>query len=93
VLADFVAAMTRHICNRRPDTDERPRHVGGKGAEPRTGRNPATGETIQIKASKKVDDVTMRARNEACGWRSRWTRKTTAYGEDRSDIKILSQAN
>ena len=54
LLADFVAAMTTHL-----QTGARIRMSGlgtlevkARGA--RTGRNPATGETIQIKASKKV---------------------------------------
>lgn len=54
LLADFVSAMTTHL------------HAGArirmsglgtlevKSRAARTGRNPATGETIQIKASKKV---------------------------------------
>jgi DNA-binding protein HU-beta len=50
----FVAAMTAHL--KRGD---RIRMSGlgileGKARAARTGRNPATGETIQIKASKKV---------------------------------------
>jgi DNA-binding protein HU-beta len=54
LLADFVAAMTTHL-----QAGARIRMSGlgtlevkARGA--RTGRNPATGETIQIKASKKV---------------------------------------
>jgi DNA-binding protein HU-beta len=54
LLADFVAAMTSHL-----QAGARIRMSGlgtlevkTRGA--RTGRNPATGETIQIKASKKV---------------------------------------
>jgi DNA-binding protein HU-beta len=51
---DFVAAMTAHL--KRGD---RIRMSGlgileVKARAARTGRNPATGETIQIKASKKV---------------------------------------
>lgn len=54
LLADFVSAMTTHL------------HAGArirmsglgtlevKSRAARTGRNPATGESIQIKASKKV---------------------------------------
>jgi DNA-binding protein HU-beta len=54
MLADFVAAMTTHL--KRGD---RIRMSGlgileVKSRAARTGRNPATGETIQIKASKKV---------------------------------------
>jgi DNA-binding protein HU-beta len=54
LLADFVAAVTRHL-----QQGDRLR-LGGLGTlevkarAARTGRNPATGETIQIKASKKV---------------------------------------
>jgi len=54
LLADFVAAVTRHL--RQGDR----LRLGGLGIlevktrAARTGRNPATGETIQIKASKKV---------------------------------------
>ena len=54
LLADFVAAMTTHL-----QAGARIRMSGlgtlevkARGA--RTGRNPATGETIHIKASKKV---------------------------------------
>ena len=54
LLADFVAAVTRHL-----QQGDRLR-LGGLGTlevkarAARTGRNPATGATIQIKASKKV---------------------------------------
>lgn len=54
LLADFVAAMTKHL-----QAGARIRMSGlgtlevkARGA--RSGRNPATGETIQIEASKKV---------------------------------------
>ncbi len=54
LLADFVAAVTMHL-------KEGPRlRVSGlgilevKSREARMGRNPATGEPIQIKASRKV---------------------------------------
>jgi DNA-binding protein HU-beta len=54
LLADFVAAMTAHL-----KQGDRIRMSGlgileVKARAARTGRNPATGETIQIKASKKV---------------------------------------
>jgi DNA-binding protein HU-beta len=54
LLADFVAAMTTHL-----KQGDRIRMSGlgileVKARAARTGRNPATGETIQIKASKKV---------------------------------------
>jgi nucleoid DNA-binding protein len=54
LLADFVAAMTTHL-----KQGDRIRMSGlgileVKNRTARTGRNPATGETIQIKASKKV---------------------------------------
>ena len=54
ILADFVAAMTTHL-----KQGDRIRMSGlgileVKTRAARTGRNPATGETIQIKASKKV---------------------------------------
>ena len=54
MLADFVAAMTTHL-----KQGDRIRMSGlgileVKTRAARTGRNPATGETIQIKASKKV---------------------------------------
>ncbi len=54
LLADFVAAMTTHL-----KEGDRIRMSGlgileVKARAARMGRNPATGETIQIKASKKV---------------------------------------
>jgi DNA-binding protein HU-beta len=54
LLADFVGAMTTHL-----KQGDRIRMSGLGTLEVRTraarmGRNPATGETIQIKASKKV---------------------------------------
>jgi DNA-binding protein HU-beta len=54
LLADFVSAMTSHL-----QSGARIRMSGlgileVKSRPARTGRNPATGETIQIKASKKV---------------------------------------
>ncbi len=54
MLADFVAAVTTHL-----KQGDRIRMSGlgileVKTRAARTGRNPATGETIQIKASKKV---------------------------------------
>jgi DNA-binding protein HU-beta len=54
LLTDFVAAMTSHL-----QAGARIRMSGLGTLEvkirgARTGRNPATGETIQIKASKKV---------------------------------------
>lgn len=54
LLADFVAAMTIHL-----KQGDRIRMTGlgileVKARAARVGRNPATGETIQIKASKKV---------------------------------------
>ena len=54
ILADFVAAMTTHL-----KQGDRIRMSGlgileVKTRAARTGRNPATGEIIQIKASKKV---------------------------------------
>jgi DNA-binding protein HU-beta len=54
LLADFVAAMTAHL-----KQGDRIRMSGlgileVKARAARTGRNPATGEAIQIKASKKV---------------------------------------
>jgi DNA-binding protein HU-beta len=54
LLADFVAAMTTHL-----KQGDRIRMSGlgileVKARAARMGRNPATGETIQIKASKKV---------------------------------------
>ncbi|MDQ2761947.1 MAG: HU family DNA-binding protein, partial [Pseudomonadota bacterium] len=54
LLADFVAAMTTHL-----KQGDRIRMSGlgileVKTRAARTGRNPATGETIQIKAIKKV---------------------------------------
>ena len=54
LLADFVAAMTTHL-----KQGDRVRMSGlgileVKSRAARAGRNPATGETIQIKASKKV---------------------------------------
>ena len=54
LLADFVAVMTKHLAQ-----GERIRMSGlgileVKTRAARTGRNPVTGESIQIKASKKV---------------------------------------
>jgi DNA-binding protein HU-beta len=54
MLADFVAAMTSHL-----KQGDRIRMSGlgileVKNRAARTGRNPATGQAIQIKASKKV---------------------------------------
>jgi DNA-binding protein HU-beta len=54
LLADFVAAMTTHLKH-----GDRIRRSGlgileVKNRAARIGRNAATGETIQIKASKKV---------------------------------------
>ena len=54
LLADFVAAMTKHLAQ-----GERIRMSGlgileVKTRAARTGRNPATGESIQIRASKKI---------------------------------------
>ena len=54
LLADFVASMTTHL-----KQGDRIRMSGlgtleVKARAARMGRNPATGETIQIKASKKV---------------------------------------
>jgi DNA-binding protein HU-beta len=54
LLADFVAAMTTHL-----KQGDRIRMSGlgileVKARAARAGRNPATGETIQIKASKKI---------------------------------------
>ena len=54
LLADFVAAITTHL-----QQGDRIRMSGlgvleVKSRAARTGRNPATGEAIQIKASKKV---------------------------------------
>jgi DNA-binding protein HU-beta len=54
LLVDFVAAMTMHL-----KQGDRIRMSGVgilevKARAARMGRNPATGETIQIKASKKV---------------------------------------
>jgi len=54
LLADFVAAVTTHL-----KQGDRIRMSGlgileVKAREARMGRNPATGETMQIKASKKV---------------------------------------
>jgi DNA-binding protein HU-beta len=54
MLADFVAAMTTHL-----KKGDRIRMSGlgileVKSLAARTGRNPATGESIQIKASRKV---------------------------------------
>jgi DNA-binding protein HU-beta len=54
LVADFVAAMTTHL-----KQGDRIRMSGlgileVKARAARMGRNPATGETIQIKASKKV---------------------------------------
>jgi DNA-binding protein HU-beta len=54
LLADFVAAMTTHL-----KQGDRIRMSGlgileVKARAARVGRSPATGETIQIKASKKV---------------------------------------
>jgi DNA-binding protein HU-beta len=54
LLADFVAAMTKHL-----KQGDRIRMSGlgileVKTQAARMGRNPATGERIQIKASKKV---------------------------------------
>ena len=54
LLADFVATITTHL-----KQGDRIRMSGlgileVKSRAARTGRNPATGETIQIKASKKV---------------------------------------
>jgi DNA-binding protein HU-beta len=54
LLADFVAAITTHL-----QQGDRIRMSGlgileVKARAARMGRNPATGETIQIKASKKV---------------------------------------
>jgi DNA-binding protein HU-beta len=54
LLADFVAAMTAHL---KQGNRIRMSGLGileVKTRAARTGRNPATGETIQIKASKKV---------------------------------------
>ena len=54
LLADFVAAITTHL---QQGDRIRMRGLGileVKSRAARTGRNPATGETIQIKASKKV---------------------------------------
>jgi DNA-binding protein HU-beta len=54
LLADLVAAMTTHLAQ-----GDRIRMSGlsileVRARAARTGRNPATGETIQIKARKKV---------------------------------------
>jgi DNA-binding protein HU-beta len=54
LLADFVATMTTHLKN-----GDRVRMSGlgileVKTRAARTGRNPATGESIQIKASRKI---------------------------------------
>ena len=54
MLAGFVATMTKHLAQ-----GERIRMSGlgileVKTRAARTGRNPATGESIQIKPSKKV---------------------------------------
>jgi DNA-binding protein HU-beta len=54
LLADFVAAMTTHL---KQGNRIRMSGLGileVKTRAARMGRNPATGETIQIKASKKV---------------------------------------
>jgi DNA-binding protein HU-beta len=54
LLADFVAAVTTHL---KQGNRIRMSGLGileVKAREARMGRNPATGESIQIKASKKV---------------------------------------
>ncbi len=54
LLADFVAAITTHL---KQGSRIRMSGLGileVKTRAARTGRNPATGQTIQIKASKKV---------------------------------------
>jgi DNA-binding protein HU-beta len=54
LLADFVAAVTMHL---KQGARLRMSGLGileVKSREARTGRNPATGEPIQIKASRKI---------------------------------------
>jgi DNA-binding protein HU-beta len=54
LLADFVAAVTTHL---KQGNRIRMSGLGileVKAREARMGRNPATGESIQIKASRKV---------------------------------------
>ena len=65
LLADFVAAVTTHL------KDGARLRMSGlgilevKSREARMGRNPATGEAIQIKASKKVAFRPAKELNEA----------------------------
>ena len=56
VLGDLVTLATRHLKEGRPEIRlTGPRHPPGAEAGPaRMGRNPATGEAIKIKASKKI---------------------------------------
>jgi DNA-binding protein HU-beta len=54
LLADFVAAMTTHLTHGARIRMSGLGTLEVKSRAARTGRNPATGESIQIKASKKV---------------------------------------
>jgi DNA-binding protein HU-beta len=54
LLADFVAAMTTHLTQGARIRMSGLGTLEVKSRAARTGRNPATGESIQIKASKKV---------------------------------------
>ena len=54
VLGDLVALTTRHLKRGDKIRLTGPRHPPGRKRAARMGRNPATGATIKIKASKKV---------------------------------------
>jgi DNA-binding protein HU-beta len=54
LLADLVAAMTTHLKQGDRIRMSGPSILEVRARAARTGRNPATGETIQIKARKKV---------------------------------------
>ena len=65
LLADFVAAVTMHL---KQGARIRMSGLGTlevKARDARMGRNPATGESIQIKASKKVAFRTAKELKEA----------------------------
>jgi DNA-binding protein HU-beta len=54
LMADFVSALTTHLSHGKRVRMSGIGILEVKMRAARTGRNPATGETIQIKASKKV---------------------------------------
>ena len=50
----MIAAVAKHIKERRQGQAQRTSNLQVKKRAARTGRNPATGKPIKIKASKKV---------------------------------------